>query len=329
MEDRIENLLSFCSALDFGAVKLSDGEKEFCRELNNEVIALCKSLPGSTQIDALLCLRGYFRIPFGQEFSFFMNYYVPAWSIIYWLIQSAPEGKGLKQEDIQNAKTAHAMALFLHPLDDHLNDGELPVTHLTLLLRSHAWMIMNNAFSSLADEVDGGEEIVESFLDDYYSSLRSSKEILSLDSYCDFFRKQMATGFIAPVLIMRKMTANEEFTHAIQAAYGSFGIAWRLLDDINDIKTDMMKGAKSSIYICLPEDLKNYWKKQSEEELDKKDGYFKVILDYILKDSVIERIKERIYGELNSAATIADDCNMTSWAYEFRSLLRPLKNSRD
>jgi hypothetical protein len=230
MADKIKDLLSSCSEIDFGAVNLSDTEKEFCSELNNEIVSLCKSLPESTQTDALLLFMRYFRIPFGQGLSFFRNYYVPAWSTIYWLIQSAPEGKGLAQEDRQNAKIAHSMAMFLHPFDDHLNDGQLPVTHLALLLRSQLWMIMNNAFSRLADGIDGGKEIVQGLIDDYYSSIRSSKDNLSLDNYCDLFRKQMATWLIVPVLMTKKMTTNEEFTDAIQTAYGSFGIAWRLLD---------------------------------------------------------------------------------------------------
>ena len=328
MEYKVEDLLSFCSEIDFGAVNFSNGEKEFCRELNNEVISLCKSLPESTQTDALLFFMRYFRIPFGQELSIFMNYYVPAWSIIYWLIQSATEGKELEQRYKQNAKIAHSMALFLHPLDDHLNDGQLPATHLTLLLRSQAWTIMNNALSSLADEVDGGGEIVEGFLDNYYSSIKSSQEIVSLDIYCDHFRKQMATWLIVPVLLTKKMAINDQFTDAIQTAYGSFGIAWRLLDDINDIQIDMMKGSHSSIYVCLPEDIKNYWDKHSGERLDNKSGYFKVVLNCILENSVIGRVRERICSELESAASIADGHNLTGLAHEFRCLLNPLKNDR-
>ncbi len=319
MEDKVKNLLLSCSEIDFGAVNLSQGEKKFCSELNNEVNSLCKSLPESAQTDALVFLA------FGQEFSSFMDYYVPAWSIIYWLIQSAPGGKWLEQEDIHNAKTAHAMALFLHPFDDHLNDGQLRATHLTVLLRSHAWMIMNAALNRLADRVNGGKDIVQDLINDYYSSIRPPEDVPSLERYCDHFRKQMATWLIVPILMTKKMNSNKEFTNAIQSAYGSFGIAWRLLDDIKDIKTDMMKGTKSSIYMCLPQDIKNYWEKRSGQESDKKDGYFKVILDYIQENSVIERIRERICSELDSAASIADDFDMTSWADELRSLSKTLK----
>ena len=136
----------------------------------------------------------------------------------------------------------------------------------------------------------------------------------------------MATGYVVPVLIIIKMTTNKEFTSAIQTAYGSFGIAWRLLDDIKDIKTDMMKGVHSSIYICLSEEIKNCWDKDTGEKIDKNSGRDKVILDYVLENSVIGRIKERICSELELAASIADRYNMTGLANEFRCMLRPLKN---
>jgi hypothetical protein len=324
MEDKIEGFLRLCSEIDFGTVRLSDGEKDFCRELNNEVVLLCNSLPKSTQTDALLLLMQYFQIPIGAELTFFSNYYAPSWSIIYWIVRSMPESKVLEAKDISNAKRAHGMALLLHPLDDHLNDNELPITHLTMLLRSQSWLIMNEALSRLADEVDDGIEIVRLLIDDYYSGVGGSKKIQSLDGYCERFKKQMATGFIVPGLIMKKMNVNQEFSHAVLAAYASFGIAWRLLDDINDIEADMMKGNHSAIYHSLPEDLRNQWAKDVEYQ---NEGWAENIFDYIIKHRVIEKIKERICAELDSAAAIADDCNLTGLADELRSLLNPLKEN--
>ena len=71
------------------------------------------------------------------------------------------------------------MALLLHSLDDHLNDNEMPVTHLTLLIRSQSWMIMNNALKQLAGKVNNGYKIIQRFLDKYYSGMQSSENIES------------------------------------------------------------------------------------------------------------------------------------------------------
>ena len=326
MEDKFKDLLSFCSRINFGAVNLTDGEKEFCSEWNNEIISLCKSMPESTQTDALLFFMRYSRLSFGEEINFFRTYYVPTWSIIYWLLKSIPDDKVLEKDDIRNAKAGHSMAMFLHALDDHLNDSEMPVTHLALLLRSQSWLTMNNAFNSLSDGVDGGEEIVRGFIDDYYSSICNSEGIESLDCYCDLFRKQMATGMIAPVLMTKKITVDREFTNAIETAYGSFGIAWRLLDDIKDIETDMLKGIHTSIYICLSENIRRVWDKDTREKIGKENEYAMVISNYIIENRVIDIINERICNELELAESIAHDYGITGLANEFRCMLKPLKN---
>ena len=328
MKDRLNDFLSSCSEIDFGSIDLSGREREFYKGFNHEIITLCDSLPESIQTDALLFFINYSGLSIGHKLNFFKNYYVPSWSIIYWLIYSERENRRLTKEDIKNVKTAHSMAMILHSLDDHINDKEIPASHLTLLLRSQSWMIMNNTFTVLTDSIDGGYKIVQGFIDNYYSSIHDPEETGSLDSYCDLFRKQMATWLIVPVLIIKKSTANEAFINAIQSAYGSFGIAWRLLDDIRDIEADMMKGTHSSIYICLSEKEKNLWDRDTKEKKRGNSRCARIILDYVLENSIIERIKERICSELESAVSISVRYNMTNLANQFYSLLKPLKNGQ-
>jgi len=329
MQNRFKDLLVTCSEIELGAVNLSEREKKFCSDLNDEIISLCESLPISTQTDALLLLMRHLRTFIGEDLNFFSSYYAPAWSIIYWLANSGSKDNGLSKIDIQNASTSHSMAIFLHPLDDHLNDHEWPVSHLTLLLRSQAWMIMINAFNRLADGIHKGHQMVQDFINDYYAGICGCDEIESLDTYCDLFRKQMATWLIVPVLMTKKMTTDEVFSNAVQKAYGSFGIAWRLVDDLKDIEPDMMKSYHSAIYYCLPHNLKALWDHNAGKKLTQNSGPTAVILDYLQKNKVVERIKERICSELESGASIADECDVAGLADEFRCLLRPLKNRRD
>jgi hypothetical protein len=221
------------------------------------------------------------------------------------------------------------MAMFLHAFDDHLTDGQLPVTHLALLMRSQSWMIMNRAFERLASGEEKGAAIVRDFINDYYSSIDTSDETESLDCYCALFRNQMATWMIVPILLARRICADEEYSRSIQAAYSSFGIAWRLLDDLQDIEQDMINGVHSSIYVCLNEDLRCCWDEDTEEKKDQNNDYVQTILSYVLEKKVIDTIMERACDELESAAAIADSCSMSGLAGEFRCLLKPLRKGQN
>jgi hypothetical protein len=329
MEGRIADLLSFCSLVDFGTVNLSEEEEAFRRELNREMLSFCEYLPKSMQTKAALFLVKYLHASFSDGLNFFNYFYAPAWSILFWLNRSWPDNGKLDPEYLKHAKTAHTMAMFLHAFDDHLIDGQLPATHLALLVRSQSWMIMNQAFGRLAKGVPKGTTIVSDFIDDYYSSIGTSDETESLDSYCAFFRKQMATCLIVPVLMAKRMHANEEFARSVQAAYSSFGISWRLLDDLQDIEKDMMKGIRSSLYTCLPEEIRKGWDRVKEEKADANSGSAGQVLNYVLANGIIGRIRQRICSELESAASRADSCDMAGFADELRCLLRPLRNGEN
>lgn len=175
MEDNLEDFLSSCSKIDFGSVNLSGREKEFYKGFNREIISLCDSLPESTQLDALLFFMKYSGLSIGQELGFYKNFYVPSWSIIYWLTRDSPDSERLSPQETRNALTAHAMAMRLHSMDDHMNDREIPANHLTLLLRSQAWMRMIKAMKALAFGIEEGENIINRFMNDYYASIMDSE----------------------------------------------------------------------------------------------------------------------------------------------------------
>jgi hypothetical protein len=321
LENGAEDFLTHCSEIDFGPVTLSDRQERFLEDLNREVISLVQSLPESTRTDALLFLMHYMGISVGQELNFFKNYYAPSWSIIYWVQDAFQQRNKLSDRDKESAMSAHANLLLLHSIDDHLNDNELRATHLSLLLRSQCWLIMNNALNVLVDGVDGGGEIIREYINDYYSGIRNSNEIHSLDEYCDLFRKQMATGLIVPALIFRKMCTDGKYFAAIRTLYESFGIAWRLLDDVQDLEVDMKKGTHSSIYIALSNTERMLWDSRLTEREEIHEEYEKVILQAVIKRDVIARLKERIRNHLTAAASIAADHGMNGMGSELQALL--------
>jgi len=328
MNRRIRDFLLYCETIDFGKVELSRPESAFYRRFNNEIVSLCRSLPESAQTDAMIFLMRYSGLNLGDELDFFSHFCSPAWSILYWLSRDyVSYAKPFKKSDVTNAVAAQSMAMFLHSLDDHLTDGQVSVSIQTLLLRSQAWTIMNRAFIDLAEGLPGGKRKFRSFLDEYYSSIQDSNGQKNLDSYCHLFRRQMAIGMVAPILLSMKINGNSDFIRGIEIAYGSFGIAWRLLDDIRDIGRDIEKGSRSAIFLCLPKKERTQWNNYSiRRRAPAKDSKY-AILSHILEHSLIDKIKERICAELEKAASIVEAHYMRGLAREFRCLAHPLKNS--
>jgi hypothetical protein len=328
MKLRIRDLLLNCKTIDFGKGKASKMESAFYRRFNDEIVSLCRSLPRSLQTDGIVFLMQYSGLSVGDKLDFFANYYPPAWSILYWLTHDYTlAAKRLKEKDVTSAITAQSMAMFIHSLDDHLIDGQISVFPLTLLLRSQAWTIMNRAFCNLAEGVPAGRRTIRRFINDYYSSIQDSKGLKSLDSYCDLFRRQMAIGMVAPILLSMKMTGISDFTKDIEMAYGSFGIAWRLLDDIRDIDVDIEKRAHSAIYVCLPEKVRTHWNNNTIRNRAVAKNSTNAILIYILERRIIDNIKKRICAELEKAASIVEAHNIKGLAREFRCLAHPLRKS--
>jgi len=328
MNGRTGDFLPYCKTTDFGKVRLSKRESAFYRRFSKEIMSLCRSLPESAQTDSMLFLMEYSGLNIGDELDFFANYYPPAWSILYWLGHEATlPAKRLKERDLANAVTAQSMAMLLHSLDDHLIDGQVSVSPLTLLLRSQASTIMSRAFRNLAEGVPAGEKTVRGFVDDYYSSTQDSQGPESLDSYCNLFRRQMAIWMIAPVLLSMKMTVISEFTRDLERAYGSFGIAWRLLDDIRDMGDDIGTGSHSSIYLCLPEKARAYWNNNTVRSRAAVRDSTNALVNHILEHGLIDKIKERICAELETAASLVEARHITGLAREFRCLAHPLRKS--
>lgn len=326
MEEKNLSFLSRCAQTDFGSTALSKSEKAFYERLNGEMLSLCRSLPDSVQTDSLLFLMQYSRIGLGEELDFFSNYYPPSWSVLYWLSSDdSPHAKRLKKKDVTGAVTAQSMAMFLHSLDDHLTDHQISISPLTLLLRSQAWTIMNRAFCNLAEGIPGGNRTVKHFIAEYYSSVQNSEKLDSINRYCDAFRGQMGLGMIAPTLLSMKRNGGSGFTRDLQMAYGSFGIAWRLLDDIKDMGVDMEKGAPSAVSFCLSEKLRNHWKNSPLRPRAAAKAAKKTILSHVLEHRVIDRVKARICAELDTAASRVEAYGLTGFARELRCLAQPLR----
>lgn len=302
----------------FGEIDLAPALVSLREELNREIIGLLRSLPGSAHADAVVFFLQHLGTTFVPVFDYFRRYHAPSWSILHWIAHKDARPSRSPQDD-RCARTAHAMALFLHPLDDHLNDGQLPATHLNLLLRSQAWLRMHRALIPLAGGVVDGQATVCGFLDDYYASIATPPPVATLDGYCEHFRKQMATWQIVPVLMARREVPDKSFAAALQNAYGAFGIAWRLLDDLQDIEADRRSDTPSAVYYGLPEDLRTEWHLAAVGVSAGCDR----VGDFLATNEIQDAIRTRISHELTSAAETFIDLGMGGLAAELYTLARP------
>ena len=325
-QSRIENAVAKGPLIKFGQVPLTAAVEAFRHEMNAEIMAFLHSLPKSKQTDAVVFLLTHCRTSFLPRFDFFANYYSPAWSVLYWIEKVNSNGGALRSEEIAYARTGHAMALFLHPLDDHLADGQLPSSHFHILLRSQAWSRMNSAFDRLSFGVPDGEEIVRRYIDAYYASIESPPRVASLDGYCRHFVKQMATGMIAPALMAAKIGSAYEFAPAMERAYGAFGIAWRLMDDLQDLAVDMATGSHSALYYAMSAEARQLWDQVAREENRLASENIRSL---VFEGGVWDAIVERIATELMSAAALLDAIELEGFAEELRCLAKPFSIARE
>jgi hypothetical protein len=323
MEKNTEKLLLFCSQLAFGEVPISEEEKTFGQMLSDEILYLCKSLPDSTRTDAVLFFLEHYNVSFSEPINFLKYYYTPAWSVLYWINKSAPPEKKIGSGDLKNLITVHAMAMLLHVLDDHLTDAQIPVNHLSLLIRSQAWRLMLSAGETLYQQVEQGKQIFRTYLNDYYSGIRSQIVIKSLDQYCDLFKKQMGISLTAPVLLTKLVSDDHLLLDTVISAYTSFGVAWRLLDDIQDIKNDIIESIPSAVYFCLPDEDR----KRVRENKKQKRGH-QIFFESILRNDILNIILNNICDELHTAATITEKHVNPGLAHEFQALVEPLIHKR-
>ncbi len=318
-----ESIISRSTSLRFGAFHVP-GADMFYRQINDQIPALCRSLPRSMQGEAMIFLMEYFRLQVGEPLDFFRHYYAPAWSALYWIAGAPRSAAGFSDTDLDAALCGQAMAMLLHSLDDHLVDGGIPVSHLALLVRSQAWRRMSGATDRFCAGLAGGSDIATALIDNYYSGITERDAPSSLDAYCDLFRRQMATWVVMPVLAALKTGGDDAFVAGVRSAYESFGIAWRLLDDIQDLEPDMADGTRSAVYVCMDDNGRRLWdsiraggKRSAGTTADR-------LCAQIQDASIIETIARRILGELDNASSIADRLGLPGLAGEFRALAGPI-----
>jgi len=334
----IKNHECLLTSVNFGQPSFNEYTASFYTLINDAIIKLVRSLPRSVQTSAMIFFMNHAGIEPGQPMDFFRNYYSPIWSSIPHIIQKN-KGAIVHDEFIYNAAIAHSMIMILHSLDDHISDGQIIPDHLTLLIRSQGWKIFWDTVPILCSIVRDGMDIVNTCIDRYYASITHHKSNVNLEEYLCIFKDQMATALIVPLITVQYIGGDVSQTlkeciikQGVRASLESFGVAWRILDDIHDAKDDFNRGRISAVTLSIPNKVRSQWSKFVKAETNtierqnivnqKKDS---ICLEKIMiqNSDIITNLVKRIIKELQAAAKYAEDAGIFGLSKELHELLIP------
>jgi hypothetical protein len=240
------------TAIRFGSAQMTPEVARLRQVLNDILWETTLTLPEPLDSEARSILSGYA----GGENDFYRLFYVPAWSFLHWV--PALSHVPVQPELLKAARTGHAMSLFLHLWDDHLVDQQLPLDLLRLQLRTLAWQHFETASRWLCHEVGGEPNLFDQHARAYLTSLYHPTPVSDLNDYCRRFTHQIAIWTVVPQLLGHGL-ASPEAAAQLCRIINSFAIAWRLLDDVQDIHLDLLQGEITAVWLELDEQGRREW----------------------------------------------------------------------
>jgi hypothetical protein len=301
------------TALDFGPVEQAPEIARLRMELNNILWQTTAPLPSELSDEARSILSSYS----GGDRDFYRLFYVPIWSFLHWLPSVSREA--VDQEILRAARTAHAMSLFLHLWDDHLCDRQLPVDMLRLHVRTLAWERFRSQSLRLCQLTGADMLLPDEHIRDYLESVHRPEQVSDLDGYCRRSVRQLAIWTIVPRLLAGGL-AGPEAASELCGIIESFEIAWRLVDDVQDIDVDLLNGDMTAVYIELDDAGRKLWGACRDRSIERgriDPECWSELSAAIRKSGCLSRILRRIDDELQSAARSAGS---RGWAGTAREL---------
>jgi len=306
------------SRIYFGQVTLTPAVAALRQRLDRCLQAVCAELPLPLVAAAGELLASYGRRAADSpsaEPSFFRHYYSPLWSWIHWATAA-------ERDPDQAVVAGQAMAMFLHLLDDHLCDRQLACSPLLLQLRTAAWLRLENSAALLGADSGEGKALWQGDLARYFSSSQKPPPTADLDGYCAHFRDQMATCVAIPTLALRHMEKPEAADALRQVVFG-LGVAWRLIDDVQDAYADWLAGEETILFLLL----RNHADFAAARALPTASGgseQWPRIVEGLLRSGVLKVVLNRCCAELTQAANLATERTWTGLANELLQLRHPV-----
>jgi hypothetical protein len=310
-----------CQQINFATIPLDSDQLVALDGLNRQLIPFCKSLPPALQPGAIFAIQQHFTgFQLGNLQRFFTKFYAPSWTLLGWMGQcSDASPTGLTATELQQAINLQGMAYFLHMLDDHLADGQIPISHLLLQLRTQAWMRFTQGAEALLPSSSAQDKLIYCWINRYFSGIQGADSVENLADYCEQFRQQLSTTLVLPMIVADRTGHNST---KVQASYEAFCIAWRLLDDLRDCQDDARAGELSGIYYLLPPDLRQQW--QDCQGVERDSEAWLQMAAALEQSGVLQQLVAEIVDWLALAQTTARQANLPGYAQELQQLAIPL-----
>ncbi len=305
------------TALGFGRVEAPPVIERLRQDLNQCLLLITEELPAPLAAEARAVVHAYS----GGDGDFFRLFYVPIWSFLHWV--PAASGCAPALGFAREARTAHALSLFLHLWDDHLCDRQLEVDLLRLQLRTVAWQHFRAAARSLGRRVGAGDGWVDEHCADYLVSLHRPEPVADLDGYCRRFIRQVGIWTLVPRLLGDGV-AGPGAGNDLRRVVASFAVAWRLLDDLQDAHLDLDNAEPTAVRLVLDAQGRKLWQacRTRTQALGRlAAAEWQDLTSAIRASGALGRLLARIRAELTAGARVAS-------ARGWHGIARELEQSR-
>lgn len=306
------------TGVDFGAIEQGAALLGLRWTMAAELDAVAAALPEPLAAEARATIGAY-----AGGGDFFRLFHPPVWSFLHWAPASTPLGPEL----VRCAVRGGSLALFLHLWDDHLCDGQLPVDMLRLQLRSIAWERFTGACRRMAEIVGRGGVSVDESIGAYLRATHRAPEVVGdLDAYCRRSLDEMAIWRIVPHLLDAALDGARAAEHAADDApgalariVGAFSIAWRLVDDVQDLDEDLMAGKPAALGQVMSGEEWELWHRcraRSAGRPTPEPESWRALLDALRSSGAIARLLDRASSELALARELASLSGLEGLAAE-------------
>lgn len=226
---------------------LTEEERRKLSVLNSAIPSMCQTFgPGLASHLAIRIQTSLGKSSLDSLTGFFNLFYYPAWTTLYHLARN----QGYGEEQIDSLLRGQAMAMFLHMLDDHLVDGEIPVDHMLLAIRSRAWQIYEDITIQGGVPRDRFQNSMHRYVLAVSSPPETERQTRNLGEYLQRFREQAITWFV----LIEQLCQKEPQGEKILQMYEEFVFFWRLLDDWRDWEEDLEQGERTAFTIILEQE---------------------------------------------------------------------------